>query len=57
MEKTLNFEFKKETPGTFVYQEIVSEDEELSVPTVYIKKGVFENDNPAKLQLVLKVEE
>lgn len=53
MEKTLYFEFKKETPGTFVYSEIVPENEESSIPTVYIKKRFFEDKRPDKLRLIV----
>lgn len=57
VEKVLNFEFKKETPNTFVYEEIPPDDEEISVPSIYIRKRFFEDEpRPDKLQLVLKFE-
>ena len=55
MEKTLQFEFDKETPGTFRFKEIVPEDEEVSVPTIYIRKTFFENERPDKLQITINL--
>ena len=57
MEKILNFEYKKETPNTFVYSEIVPENETASVPSLYIRKTFFEDKRPDKIQVVLKFEE
>ena len=57
MSKILTFEFEKETPHTFRYKEIVSENEEISIPSIYIRKIFFEGKRPDKFQLVLKFEE
>lgn len=54
MEKELKFEFKKETPGTFVYSQIVPEDEEVSIPALYVKKTTFEEERPDKLIVIIK---
>lgn len=57
MNKILTFEFEKETPGTYRYKEIVPDDEESLIATVYIKKIAFENGKPEKLQLLLRFDE
>lgn len=61
MEKILNFEIDKETPGTFRYKQIVPDDEEASVPTIYIRKTFFEEKRPDTIKIIIdlpaKVEE
>ncbi len=47
---TLNFKFKKETPGTYVYEEV---SDEPIVPTLYVKKSAFKV-RPDNLQMELK---
>lgn len=54
MEKTLKFEYSKETKNTFVYSEIAPEDEEVSVPTLYIKKSAFEEERPDEIIVTIK---
>ena len=37
--------YKKETPGTYVYQE-VEKGEQPKIPTLYIRKSAFPNKTP-----------
>ena len=56
MEKKLNFVYEKETKNTYRYQE-VSEDEELMIKTIYIKKEFFNETRPEKLTVIIKTAE
>ena len=58
MEKTLNFSFKKETLHTYVYEQAVEGEELVDIPSLYIRKSLFEeNQKPEKIQVVIKFEE
>lgn len=58
MEKTISFEFEKDTKGTFRYKEIIPEGGKLVVGTLYIRKDAFEDltSRPDRLSVTIKEE-
>jgi len=45
----VEMKFKKETPGTFVYQAI---DDDSNIPTLYIRKEAYKK-RPEKIKIVV----
>jgi len=56
MEKTLNFNFEKETKGTLRFKEVVAENEEMVVGTLYVRKSALKEEKPEKLVVSIKSE-
>jgi len=56
MEKTIEFEFEKETKGAIRFKEIVPEDEDRVVGTLYIRKDALKSERPKKIIINLKTE-
>jgi hypothetical protein len=52
--KSIQMQFKKETPGTYVYVEISSGTTPPSIPTVYIKKYAVGENPPQKIQVTIE---
>jgi len=57
MEKTIEFEYEKETKNTFRFQEVVAEEGEKIIGSLYIQKSFFGGKQPEKVTVILKVEE
>lgn len=55
MKKVITLEFEKETPGTYRFKEI-NETEELIVPSLYIKKRAFEEEEERPEKITVTIE-
>ena len=56
LEKTIEFAWEKSTKGTERFKEIVPEDEDKVIGTLYIRKDALKGERPKKVIITLKTE-
>ncbi len=57
MKSVIKMEFRKETKNTFVFNEVLEENE-LIVPTLYIKKDAFfDEKRPESIRVTIESED
>ena len=57
LEKTIEFAWEKSTKGTERFKEIVPEDEDRIVGTLYVRKSFLGSLKPEKMTITLRFEE